>query len=82
MEHAQETIEKAIRMAKAGKSTPYISDSLGIPYNTVKAWVRGYYPIVRHPDEIKEKARKLISQGNNKLEVAAMLSVPYSTLVK
>lgn len=82
MEHTQETIEKAIELAKSGKSAPYISDSLGVPYNTVKAWVKGYYPIVRHPDELKEKARKLISQGNNKLRVAALLGVPYSTLVK
>jgi hypothetical protein len=59
MEHTQKEIEKAIQMAKVGRSTPYISDSLAVPYNTVKAWVRGYYPIVRHPDELKEKARKL-----------------------
>jgi hypothetical protein len=59
MEHKQKDIETAIQMARDGKSTPYISDSLGIPYNTIKAWVRGYYPIIRHPDELKEKARKL-----------------------
>ena len=82
MEHTQETIEKAIQLAKEGRSTPYISDSLGIPYNTIKAWVRGYYPVVRHSEEIKEKARKLISQGNSKLQVASTLGVPYSTLIK
>lgn len=63
MEHSQETIEKATQITKEGRSTPYISDSLGVPYNTIKTGGRSYYPVVRHLYELKEKARRLISKA-------------------
>lgn len=82
MKHPKQLIEKAQQMAKEGKSIPEISNELGVFYNTVRVWVRGYCRTNKHPKETIDKAIDLAKQGYSKIEIAKTLKVPPGTVYK
>jgi transposase len=82
MKYPKETIEKAKQMAKDGKSIPEISEELGVLYNTIRVWVRGYCKTNKHPQETIDKAVSLAKQGYSKIDIAKTLNVPAGTVYK
>jgi hypothetical protein len=73
---------KAIDMARSGKSIPQISEELGVLYNTIRVWVRGQCKTNRRSQETVDKAIGLAKQGYSKIEIARTLNVPVNTLYK
>ena len=82
MKYPKETIEKAKQMAKDGKSIPEISEELGVLYNTIRVWVRGYCKTNKHLQETIDKAVSLARQGYSKIDIAKTLDVPAGTIYK
>ncbi len=73
---------KAVQMARDGKSIPQISEELGVLYNTIRVWVRGQCKTNRRSQETVDNAIELAKWGHSKVEIARILSVPVNTLYK
>ena len=71
--HAQETIDKAVHLAKEGYSKIEISRALKVPAGTIYKW--NLPQPTEYKEELKQKAREMVLSGTSKIQTAYKLGV-------